>query len=88
MDMPRVARFGLRRVTLLAVIAEHRLVAPLSTSRLMTLLRPRERRVAMYIVAEPADRKKMDLPSELRMAAEALIAWSDSNNRTRTTSPS
>lgn len=82
MKIPKLARFGLQRGSLLAIVAEHRLVSFISTSRLITLLTPRERLVADYMIATPVEQRKMKLSPELKEAASILIRWCDKNHRT------
>lgn len=73
MEHPKLSRFGLRQLTILAIVAEHRRCASLENMRMMALLRPRERRVANYLIADEKTRRQMKLSPKLKQAAGILL---------------
>ncbi len=73
MEHPKLSRFGLRQLTILAIVAQHRRCNSPQNLRMMTLLRPRERRVADYLIADPRSRRQMKLPPKLKYAAGILL---------------
>lgn len=73
------ARFSAVDTNILVTIAEHRKVDLDDLARLITVLPPRGRVVAEYIIASERERAKMVLPPDLEAAAIAFLDASPTN---------
>lgn len=73
------ARFSAVDTNILVTIAEHRKVDLDDLARLITVLPPRGRVVAEYIIASERERAKMVLPPDLEAAAIAFLDASPIN---------
>ncbi len=73
------ARFSVANTSILEIIAEYQEVDLDDLARLITVLTPRGRVVAEYIIASERERAKMVLPPDLEAAAIAFLDASPTN---------
>lgn len=84
----KLSYLGIRKVHVLAFIAQHRHCSSFQVARLMATLKRRERVVAKYLIASPAERRTMKLSPPHRQVVKQLFQEFPRHCHECSTSPS